>query len=306
MPEQTMIYRPITAADIDVTGYIRKAALEGLERSQGVEPRQRDLARLPHFGHLLRTDPDGAWVAVARGTVIGYAMGFTRGDIWFLAQLFVQPEVHAQGAGRELLRLAMDAGRKRGARVFSVVSSTSPVAQALYMRAGMFATGIGYRLSGSVDALLALPKQGEQHRAIAPTEASLARLERLDHEAFGASRRAEHELYLSDSWGDDRGSGFTLERNGEAAGYGYAMRNGHVGPFAAHDPANQLPLLRIAGEWFAARDIREAYGYFLTHNTTVTAALIAGGWRIHGWSFFLTTGHYGSFDRYVPGSGLLL
>jgi hypothetical protein len=126
----------------------------------------------------------------------------------------------------------------------------------------MFATGIGYRLSGPVDALLALPKHGEQHRAIAPTEASLARLERLDHEAFGASRRPEHELYLSDAWGDDRGSGFTLERDGEAAGYGYAMRNGHIGPFAAHDPADQLALLRIAGDWLAARDIREAYGYF--------------------------------------------
>ena len=306
MPEQTMIYRPMTAADIDATGYIRKAALEGLERSQGIEPRPWDPARLPHFDHLLRTDPDGAWVAVVRGTVIGYAMGFTRGDIWFLAQLFVQPEVHAQGAGRELLRLAMDAGRKRGARIFSVVSSTSPVAQALYMRAGMFATGIGYRLSGPVDALLALPEPDGEEREITPTEASLARLERLDRDAFGASRRPEHELYLSDAWGDDRGAGFTLDRGGEAVGYGYAMRNGHIGPFAAHDPVDQLALLRIAGDWLAAREIRESYGYFLTHNATVMGALVGGGWKVNGWSFFLTTEPYGSFDRYAPGGGLLL
>jgi hypothetical protein len=72
MPDNdAIIYRPMTPGDIDATTYIRKAALEDLDRQQGRIRPARPPERHPHFEHLLRTDPDGAWVAVARGTVSG-------------------------------------------------------------------------------------------------------------------------------------------------------------------------------------------------------------------------------------------
>src|SRR5437868_4301118 len=77
---------------------------------------------------------------------------------WSLAQLFVQPAVHATGVGQGLLKRARDYGRARGARVFAVSSSTSRSAQALYMRHGMFANAINYDLSGPVEPLLRLPE----------------------------------------------------------------------------------------------------------------------------------------------------
>ena len=45
----TTVYRPMTPADIDATTYIRKAALEGLARSQGHEPGPWTPRRYPHF-----------------------------------------------------------------------------------------------------------------------------------------------------------------------------------------------------------------------------------------------------------------
>ena len=300
----TTVYRPMTPADIDATTYIRKAALEGLARSQGHEPGPWTPRRYPHFEHLLRTDPDGAWVAESDGTVVGYAMGFTRGPVWFLAQLFVQPEVHAQTAGQELLRRAMDAGRARAARVFAVVSSTSPVAQALYMRSGMFGIAICYRMRGPVTALTALAPARDA--VVQATEGWPERLGDLDRHAYGGERTADHQLYLAKAWGEQENLPFGLERGGRLVAYGYAMDDGHIGPFAAYEAADQLALLRVAGDWLASRGVEQANGFIPSCNPTVAGALLAGGWRIESWTFLKASERFGQLDCYLPGGGLLL
>jgi hypothetical protein len=254
---------------------------------------------------LLSTDADGAWVATLGETVVGFAMGFTRGGIWFLAQLFVQPEMHARGAGQELLKHAIEAGRARGATVFSVVSSTSPAAQSLYMRAGMFALAIGYRMRGPVDALLSLPQPQDNQKLVVECGGWLDRFDQLDRTVFGAPRRDDHRLYMADVWRSEPYS-FALNRGGELSGYGYAMANGHIGPFAAYDAADVPPLMRMAGEWLRERGTEEANGYFLTSNPTALAPLLHGGWKVGGWTFFLASQPFGQFDRYVPGGGLML
>jgi predicted N-acetyltransferase YhbS len=298
-------YRPMTVADIDATGYIRKVALQELDRQQGREPWPWSPERSPHFAHLLRTDPDGAWVATMGGTAVGFSMGFTRGDVWFLAQLFVQPEVHAKGAGRELLRRAIAAGRARGAKVISVVSSTSPVAQSLYMRAGMYALGIGYRVSGPVDGLARLPSPSGDEKLIADCVEWQDRIAKLDTAAYGGPRPADHALYLADVWGTPS-RGFALNRDGEPCGYGYAMGNGHIGPFAAYDPDDVPALMRMAGAWLHDAGVAEANGYFLTTNPSALGPLLHAGWKIGGWTFLLASQPFGQLDRYVPSGGLLL
>ena len=297
-------YRPMSAADIDSTAYIRKAALEWLARSEGRTVDEWRPRRYPHFEHLLRTDPGGAWVAVADGTVVGFSMGFTRGPVWFLAQLFVQPEVHAQGMGDELLHRAMDDGRKRGASVFSVVSSTSPVAQALYMRAGMFAQAVCYRMRGPVTALLAQPATSD--RIVEASGGWTGRLRELDLHAYGGERAQDHELYLSHAWGDEDQHAFAIEREGKLVAYGYADDDGHVGPLAAYDAGDQRHLLRAAGDWLQSRNVEEAYGFVPSSNPTVAGALMAGGWRIGGWTFLKASERFGHPECYLPGGGLLL
>jgi ribosomal protein S18 acetylase RimI-like enzyme len=295
----------MTVSDIDATGYIRKAAAAALAREEGRDPWPWEPRRLPHFEHLLKTDPGGAWVVTIGGKVVGYSMGLTRGDVWFLAQLFVQPEVQGKGVGQKALDLAMDAGRKRGARVFSVVSSTSAVAQALYMRAGMFALGIGYRVKGPVDALLALPEPSGNAKVVVDCRAWDERIAELDREVWGGARSDDHALYRRDVWGTENHA-FALNRDGKLAGYGYVMADGHVGPFAAYDPSDVPALMRMAGEWLRERGVAEAFGYFLTTNPIALRPLLDAGWKTNGWTFFLASEPFGRFDRYVPGGGLLL
>jgi ribosomal protein S18 acetylase RimI-like enzyme len=304
MPDFTPLYRPMTAADIDATGYIRKAALEGLAASQGRTMPPWQPQRYPHFDHLLQTDPDGAFVAEIGRTVVGFSMGFVRGATWFLAQLFVQPEVHAHGIGRELLRLAQDAGRARGATIFSVVSSTAHASQSLYMRAGMFGRGIGYGMSGPVDALRTLPEPDEARKVIVDCHGWEDRIADLDREVWSAPRTEEHTLFLSGKYGDNDYS-FALNRDGALLGYGYVSED-DIGPLAAHDPADQIALLRIAGDWMTEQEVGQGHIYVISHNATVIGALLECGWRVNGWTFLLSSEPFGDFSRYVPSGGLLL
>ncbi len=297
-------YRAMTASDIDATGYIRKAALEGLAASQGRTMPPWQPHRYPHFEHLLKTDPDGAWVAEIGRTVVGFSMGFVRGSTWFLAQLFVQPEIHAHGIGGELLRLAQDAGRARGATIFSVVSSTSPVSQSLYMRAGMFGRGIGYGMSGPVDALRQLPAHDPDRTIVVDGHGWQDPIEALDSEVWGAPRHEEHTLFHSGTYGDNDHS-FVLNRDGSLAGYAYVSED-DIGPLAAYDPADQIALLRIVGDWMTEQEMGQGRVYVISHNATVIGALLGCGWRVNGWTFLLSNEPFGDFSRYVPSGGLLL
>lgn len=304
MPESLPIYRPMTEADVAATAYIRKAALEGLAREQGHTPQPWQPFLGAHFGHLVRHDPGGSWIAEVERLPVGYAQAWLRGDIWFLAQLFVQPELHSRGVGRELLRLALDYGRERGARIYAVVASSSPVAQALYMRAGMFGIATGYRMAGPTTSLLSLPAPAANRKRIVDCAAWLERIDELDAGLFGATRRVDHEHYLNRA--DVASHSFGLTAGETFEGYGYVDERGWVGPIAARTPEGQLPLLRMAGEYLHSRGVEEANMWVASLNHTIMSALLAAGWKSQPVTYFMSSEPFGKFDRYQPSGGLLL
>lgn len=305
MPEQPQpTFRPLVEADVQVTAYVRKAALEWLARDQGRQPRPWQPWLAGHFAHLARTDPEGSWVAEIGGLVVGYSQAFVRGDIWFLAQLFVQPEVHSSGVGRELLRLAQEYGRKRNVRVYSVVASSSPVAQSLYMRGGMFGIGTGYSLTGPVAPLLSLPEPSSNRKRIVDCTGWLDRMDDLDREMFGAARRQDHEYYMNRM--EVKVSSFGLSREGALEGYGYVDARDWIGPLVATEPEGQLPLLRMAAEQVAARGTEEATMWVLSLNHVLMRALLDAGWKSEPGTMLMASGPFAKFDRYHPSGGLLL
>jgi hypothetical protein len=110
---------------------------------------------------------------------------------------------------------------------------------------------------------------------------------------------------MADVWGTEPYS-FAFNRDGELCGYGYAMADGHIGPFAARAPHDVPPLMRMAGEWLRERRVEEAWGYFVTTNPTALHAVLERGWKVGGWTFLKATQPFGQLDRYVPSGGLLL
>jgi GNAT superfamily N-acetyltransferase len=305
MPEQPALHvRPMTEADLNVAAYIGREAMDGLARSQGGDVSPWIPSQPTVFRHILETDPGGAWIAELNGVAVGYSMALVRGDIWFLSQLFVQPDQHGHDIGAVLLRRAQQYGHDRGARVFSVIASTSLAAHALYMRAGMFATGIGYRMTGPLEPLLALPQSDAGVIDCGGWQDSIADLDRA---VFGAERRQDHALYLgSDEASGPKGS-FGLARDGALLGYAYALANGgFIGPIGAREPEDQLPLLRMAAAWLLDHETSAGNMLVISHNHTLMHALLAAGWRSLRWTFLLTSEPFGQFDRYHPSGGTLL
>jgi hypothetical protein len=229
-----------------------------------------------------------------------------RGDIRALAQLFVLPEVHALGAGGELLRLAREYGRASGVRVYSVVASTSPSGQALYMRSGMFAIGIGYRMTGPIEPLRSLPEPGAGKTPITGLVDRQDEIAAIDRQGYGAERRRDHAWYLSGGFSDAEQTSFGLVRDGALIGYGYADTDGFVAPIAAYEPEDQRPLLRMAAGWLIDHEVDTGSIWVISHNHTIMRALLEAGWRINSWSFLLASDPFGQFDRYHPAGGILL
>lgn len=308
MPDRPPIFlRPMTEADLTSALYVRKNALEWLERSHGGTPEPWIPAFPAAIQHVLRSDPDGCWVAEMDGVAVGYAQALVRGDIWFLAQLFVLPEAHSAGIGEQLLSAAYAYGQANGARVFSVVASSSPVAQSLYMRRGMFCRGLGYFISGPIEPLLTLPESDGNRKRIVDCHGWQDRIADLDRAVFGAERRQDHEYYLSGDSSSGEQASFGINRDGALLGYGYVTEtNGWIAPMAAYDPADQLPLLGMAAEWLHERGVESGNALVVSLNQTLLTALLATGWQIKGWLYLLTSEPFGQFDRYHPSGGMLL
>jgi len=51
---------------------------------------------------VIKTDPKLSWIAIEDGRPIGFSVGFVRGALWFLSDLFVLPGSHGKGVGAEL------------------------------------------------------------------------------------------------------------------------------------------------------------------------------------------------------------
>lgn len=305
--DKTITYRSMTVADLAACRYIQKAALESIPQGpmaprspwQPVYPRQLE--------HLLHTDPQGAYVAEIDGLPVGYSLSFVRGDIWFLSQLFVQPEVHGRGIGDGLLERAQRYGRANGARVFSVVSTAQPVSQSLYMRHGMYAIAVGYGMSGDFEPLLVLSEAAASKKRIVDCSGWQDRMADLDRAVFGAERRQDHAFYLDNSATPGEVASFGLTNGSEFAGYGYAVAHGgFIAPLAAHDPGDLLSLLRMGAEWLLERDVKSGHIWSLSLNAGLIGALLKAGWRVDAWNFFMSSEQFGQFDRYHPAGGVML
>src|SRR5690348_16629983 len=152
-------YRPAREEDLPAMRLVQGLAVRDLAARQGLDPAAMPLDDQPTapMRYLLRSAPGLSWVAVRDGRVGGFSQGFARGDLWFLSNLFVDPQHQHGGTGATLLQKCLQAGLRRGAQVRAVASSPELAAQALYARAGMIPRFPLFALSGRVEALGKLP-----------------------------------------------------------------------------------------------------------------------------------------------------
>lgn len=155
--------------------------------------------------HLLRTDPEGCWVAEVGGTIVGHAMSFTRELLWGLASYDVREDLRGQGVGTQLLAAAAHHGR--GCLRGMLLLPTQPDAVRRARRAG-FRVQPTLVLTGGVDrsTLPVVERVREGSAADVDLLDSIGRRVRAaahgpDHEVL----LAEHHLLVTDR---PSGSGF--------------------------------------------------------------------------------------------------
>ena len=203
-----MELRPTTDGDLPTLHAIFNDAIGSVFVPRGFEPPTPSLATFSNLqGHIRRTGT--SVVAEEDGRVVGYGSSWARDDDWFLASLFVAPEVQGRGVGPALLDAVWTEAKRRR----TMTDAIQPISNVLYGRRGL------------VPATPVLTFYGRPRidSAAEPREADLHRIDEL---AYGFDREVDHRHWSQHArrteWGD---------------AYSYAFPGGEIGPVAGSTPA---------------------------------------------------------------------
>ena len=326
-------FRPAHEADLDACTGVWKHAVDDYQARLGQPAMPEDLAPLHRLlAHALATDPERFWVASRRAEdpgeagaedeVVGFTSATVRDGLWFLAMLFVRPDLQSGGVGQALLDHAQagravdpggpavpspDAPFDSGIHTWGMCTDAAqPISNALYARRGMVPRIPVWRLIGEVrrwSALPALPPSLEAvpFEAIAAARpdghARLAGLVNdLDRELIGAGHPQEHRFLRQEGR-----TGFLVrERGGSRVhGYIYGSGGGRLGPVAALAPELHPALIGVA-----VRDtpMLGTVAMWVPGSADVaTRALLDAGLRIDGFPGLVCWSRRDHpFERYVP------
>lgn len=195
----SLVYRPARAQDLAPADALVVASINDLTTSHGFGPMATPSA--PNFQLFsLKDDPDGLWVAEDDGELLGFAWSWVCGDVWILAQLFVDPAQQGRGIGNELMKLTLEHARKSAAAHKVLITFTfNRVSQGLYIRHGLFPRMPIYFLSAARERVIeGLPEPALQSIPIDGNAATMERLAEIDSRAIGVPREKHHRYLLDD------------------------------------------------------------------------------------------------------------
>jgi GNAT superfamily N-acetyltransferase len=162
----------------------------------------------PYLRHVLQTGT--LYVAERDGKILAFAGAITRGNITFITDLFVLPDLQSGQLGKTLLRSVLP----QDDLVHCTMSSSDPRALALYIRAGMrpqwphFALRLEkpkYKMPLAPDVEIIEANPGD--RALVQWDAQIS----------GRWRPVDHQFWVR----EQRAVPVWFQRQGQAVGYGY-------------------------------------------------------------------------------------
>jgi GNAT superfamily N-acetyltransferase len=247
-------------------------------------------ARKARYGHFLRHDPDGAWLAEDDGRVAGVAISVRRERVWVLSLLAVDAAHRSTGLGRELLGRALAYGE--GCEGAMIASSGHPAAMRSYARAG-FDLHPTLSASGTVRRESIPPgldvRDGE--------EQDLELAAEVDRAVRGAAHGPDLELMLS------TGSRLVVAERPSGMGY-VAEHNGSPAVLAATDPAAARDLLWACLERISPDEKADVDWITSGQNWAVSVSLEAG-LSLSPAGPICTQGDLGPLTPYLPSGPFL-
>ncbi len=206
----------------------------------------------PWLNHVLRAGT--LLVAERDSMIIGFAGIIARGDLVFLTDLFIAPEIQSYGVGGALL----DAILPRDGRTLATFGSSDPRALALYIRAGMTPEW--------PDFVIHVERERWRPPDLMATDVEVIEAARMepdllvfDAEVSGRERPQEHGYWLEEC----AGTPFWFQREGRRVGFGYvrlapetplqARDTAVIGPVGVRDSADAVACVLAAVSWALER-----------------------------------------------------
>jgi predicted N-acetyltransferase YhbS len=238
---------------------------------------------------MLRTDPAGAFVTLDdSGEVIGVVAALARGELWVLSLLAVTPGSQSRGAGRALMRAALDYRPDLTDRL--IMSTNDPRAMRLYWQAG-FSLYPTLLASGQVSAE-SLPEPDPAMTEVAINE--VAELAPISVALRGGSHSEELKMMAS-----------TGARIFRLADRGFVVVSAHheVWLLAAYDTEAAQALL-----WWglacAGQDGSVRVRYVSGANQWAVDILVAAGLDVVADGAVAVAGNPGPLRPYIPSGPL--
>ena len=292
-----LIYRPACADDLVRADALVVATINDLTERHGFGAMAT--ASSPNFALFsLHDDPAGLWLAEDGATIRGFAWSWICGDLWFLAQLFVDPTQQGQGIGNELIKRTLEHARQSEVAHKALITFTfNRVSQALYMRHGLFPKMPIYFFGASRKKIMAsLPGHALRTSVIKDTHVHMDALAEIDSKAVGVERK-KHHRYLSN---ETATKGVLLYEGDECVGYAYIASNGHIGPLAVTRTDILADAFTTALK-IAADGQSENISAFLPGTCTSALSLAVNhGMRITFPMLLMATPGYGDWTHYLP------
>jgi GNAT superfamily N-acetyltransferase len=292
----SLVVRPASAAELARAEELVIRSINALTVRHGFGPIAT--SRPPDFqAFCLQDDPRGVWLAEDDGEIVGFALSWVCGRLWFLAELFVAPGRQGQGIGNELLdRTLLHAGQAGATEKGLITFAFNVVSQGLYVRHGLLPRVPLHLCSAERESLVRhAPGSALRATPIRTTAVDLETLRQIDVATLGVSREKHHRYLL----GDPRMEGVFVEERGERVGYAYVAATGHVGPLAVMHAHAMPGAFRAALAVAIAGEARQV-SVFVPGTSDALAVAVGQGMRFTLPMVLMSTRDCGDWTRYLP------
>jgi GNAT superfamily N-acetyltransferase len=288
----TVIYRRAREDELAAAQILTAASVNDLTQRHGFGAIAT--ARAPEFQTFsLRDDPDGLWIAEQDGRMVGSAFSWCCERLWFLAELFIAPELQGQRIGQGLLSRTLAHADKRNADVRALIAlAFNTTSQALYIRHGFFPRMPVYLFSATAPH----PGATTAFDSEPLTAGHLPALAEIDRRAIGAARDKHHRFLMSDA----TMTGVLLRDGDRPAGYAYVNNLGHIGPLAVAAPAAMTGAFTCALEIAAGRNGGQVSCFIPGGNEAALSAAVTRGLRIVFPAMLMSSKLFGDWSSYLP------
>jgi len=197
--QMEVTYRPARPEDLTPGLRVVEQAFNELRARNGLRP---VVLREPAFQRFVHAeDPTGLWVAEVEGTIIGFAFSWMRQRFWYLAQIFIRPDIQARGIGQALMSRTLEQATRNGAENRALITlGYNMDSTGLYIRNGLYPREPLYRLVAPATVLTDRLVAGPDTVALPLGPSEHACLDAVEEAVIGFRRETQHRFYAERVW----------------------------------------------------------------------------------------------------------